>query len=351
MSDLDQTAQQTKQSNLDDRGPRYRPHFLITIDTEGDNLWSAPREITTENAAYLGRFESLCESYGLKPTYLVNHEMAKSSVFVDFGKDVLHRKTAEIGMHLHAWNTPPLVPLTPDDFKFLPYLFEYPANVMGEKVRVMTELLENIFGVEITSHRAGRWGFNEVYAQILIENGYCVDCSVTPHLSWSGNLGDPQQSGGTDYSHFPDEAYFLDPSDLSRHGVSSLLEIPVTIISAQNTFRRLLHFALGKIPRVRTLVNQYFPLVCWLRPNGKNRRHMLDLVRRAVRENGPYLQFILHSSELMPGGSPFFPTARSIETLYADLNVLFELASQTCQAATLQEFHQRFLENQRRNGV
>jgi len=42
MSDLDQTAQQIKKSNIGDRGPRYRPHFLITIDTEGDNLWSAP---------------------------------------------------------------------------------------------------------------------------------------------------------------------------------------------------------------------------------------------------------------------------------------------------------------------
>jgi len=328
-----------------------KPDFLITIDTEGDNLWSTPREITTDNAAYLGRFESLCESYGLKPTYLVNYEMAKSSVFVNFGKDVLHRKTAEIGMHLHAWNTPPLDPLTPDDFKFLPYLFEYPPQVMREKVRVMTELLENTFQVEITSHRAGRWGFNEVYAQILIEKGYCVDCSVTPHISWNQNLGDPQQSGGTDYSQFPDKAYCVDPHDIRRPGASSLLEIPVTIFSAQNTFRRLLHFALGNVPRVRTLVNQFFPLVYWLRPNGKNRRHMLDLVRRAVRGNRPYLQFILHSSELMPGGSPFFPTVRSIETLYADLDALFELASQTCQAATLKEFHQSFLENQLSNAV
>jgi len=328
-----------------------KPDFLITIDTEGDNLWSAPREITTDNAAYLGRFQSLCDSYGLKPTYLVNYEMANSPVFVDFGKDVLRGKKAEIGMHLHAWNTPPLVPLTSDDFKFLPYLFEYPAKVMREKVTVMTELLENTFNGEITSHRAGRWGFNEVYAQILIEKGYGVDCSVTPHISWSGNLGDPQQSGGPDYSQFPDEAYCVDPHDIRRQGASSLLEIPVTVFSAQNTFRRLLHLALGNVPRVRTLVNQYFPLVCWLRPNGKNRRHMLDLVRRAVGERRPYLQFILHSSELMPGGSPFFSTAKDIEILYADLDVLFESAARTCQAATLEELHQRFLENQRRNGV
>ncbi len=35
------------------------PRFLITIDTEGDNLWSLPREITTSNAKFLPRFQNL----------------------------------------------------------------------------------------------------------------------------------------------------------------------------------------------------------------------------------------------------------------------------------------------------
>ncbi|MDA2925557.1 deacetylase, partial [Acidobacteria bacterium AH-259-L09] len=316
-----------------------RPDFLVTVDVEGDNLWSAPRKITTNNAAYLERFESLCESYGLKPTYLVDYEMANSSVFVDFGKDILQERRAEIGMHLHAWNTPPLVPLTQDDFRFLPYLFEYPANVMREKVSVMTELLESTFDVEITSHRAGRWGLNEVYAHILIEKGYCVDCSVTPHVSWSRDLGDPKQSGGADYSDFPDEAYCVDLNDISRPGYSNLLEIPVTIFSAQSPFRTLLHLASRNLPKVRALVNQYFPLAYWLRPNGRNRKNMLDMVRRAIREKRRYLQLVLHSSEVMPGGSPSFPGAEDIEALYADLEVVFQLVNRTCRAVTLKEFH------------
>jgi len=43
--------------------------FIITIDTEGDNLWANPREITTHNAAYLPRFQSLCERFRFKPVY------------------------------------------------------------------------------------------------------------------------------------------------------------------------------------------------------------------------------------------------------------------------------------------
>src|SRR5688500_4964789 len=98
--------------------------FLITIDTEGDNLWSRPRKNTTVNSRFLPRFQDLCERFGYKPTYLTNYEMARCPVFQEFGADVLRRNSAEIGMHLHAWDSPPVVPLTSDDSAQHPYLFE-----------------------------------------------------------------------------------------------------------------------------------------------------------------------------------------------------------------------------------
>ena len=70
--------------------------FIITVDTEGDNLWERPHQITTRNAAYLPRFQILCERFRLKPVYLVNYEMAMSDVFVDFARDVAVRGTGEI---------------------------------------------------------------------------------------------------------------------------------------------------------------------------------------------------------------------------------------------------------------
>ena len=76
--------------------------FIITIDTEGDNLWARPREITTRNAQYLPRFQSLCERFRFKPVYLTNYEMALSDVFVEFARDVVARGAGEIGMHLPA---------------------------------------------------------------------------------------------------------------------------------------------------------------------------------------------------------------------------------------------------------
>ena len=42
--------------------------FLVTIDVEGDGLWEKPRQVETRNAAFLPRFQMLCERYGLRPT-------------------------------------------------------------------------------------------------------------------------------------------------------------------------------------------------------------------------------------------------------------------------------------------
>ena len=88
------------------------PSFLITIDTEGDNAWARESAVTTRNARVLPRFQALCERFGFKPTWLTNYEMAMDTAYVEFGRDVLSRNTGEIGMHLHAWNSPPLVDLT-----------------------------------------------------------------------------------------------------------------------------------------------------------------------------------------------------------------------------------------------
>src|SRR5881397_238372 len=191
------------------------PRLVITIDTEGDNAWARPRVATTRNAEYVPRFQELCDQFGFKPTYLTNYEMAQCRLFQQFGRDVLARGAAEIGMHLHAWDSPPLVPLTTDDFRFQPYLIEYPDPVMKEKIKIVTRLLEDRFDQAMISHRAGRLGFDGRYAAMLLDEGYRVDCSVSPGLDWSGTPGDPNGNGGTDYTAFPDRPYFFNPSDIS----------------------------------------------------------------------------------------------------------------------------------------
>lgn len=68
-----------------------KPAFLITIDTEGDNLWDRPKLVTTRNAEFLERFQQLCEQYELRPTWLTDHEMISSVVFRRFAADAVLR--------------------------------------------------------------------------------------------------------------------------------------------------------------------------------------------------------------------------------------------------------------------
>jgi hypothetical protein len=312
------------------------PFFIITIDTEGDNLWAQPRSITTENARYLQRFQTLCERFAFKPVYLTNFEMANESVFQAFGRDVLRKGTGEIGTHVHAWNNPPLTPLTGDDNRYHPYLLEYPEAVMREKFLVTHRLLEAVFQTPMVSHRAGRWAFDAHYARLLAEYRYHSDCSVTPGISWRTTKGNPAGQGGTDYRTFPRHAYFLNLDHIDRAGQSTLLEVPMT---TRFKYGVLTNVAKNFVARCRGKPDT--PSITWLRPRGDNLAAMQKLATRVLAEPASdYIEFMLHSSEFMPGGSPTFQTAAHIEKLYTDLEVLFSWLATRCRGATLEEYYQ-----------
>lgn len=324
--------------------PAVRPAFLVTIDTEGDDLWSRPRTICTENSRYLPRFQALCEAFRLKPTYLTSYEMARCPIFVDFGRAVGRSGSAEIGMHLHAWNSPPLVPLTDRDEWHQPYLVEYPPGVMRDKIARLTDLLEETFATPMRSHRAGRWALNATYARLLAARGYQVDCSVTPHLNWRAEAGAPGGAGGSDYRSFPELPYFMDPDDIGRPGTSSLLQVPATVMLNESLPARLLRALAGRQSRLRRGLKRLCPEHFWLRPKRGNLRAMTALLERACRERRACVEFVLHSSELMPGANPTFRTPADIERLYGDLETLFAAARERFRGATLQEFGREFAE-------
>ena len=317
-----------------------KPYFIITIDTEGDDLWSHPQYITTENAKFLPRFQKLCEFYGFKTTYLVNYEMACSNIFKDFGLEVLSKNTGEIGMHLHPWNNPPIKPLTKDDYFYQPYLIEYTKDIISEKIKIITELLEDSFNIKVISHRSGRWSFNDNYAQSLSDYGYKVDCSVTPLRSWENTTGNPNGNGGSDYVSHPNQPYWITSIDNNKKNI--LLEVPVTIISGNKRINYLIDNSM--IPRkwmIRLLQKKIKPI--WLRPNGKNINSMKEIIDYKSKDGSDYVMLILHSSELMPGGSPTFKNKKEIENLYLQLNTIFTYAQDIFQTATLSDYYAYYL--------
>ena len=320
-----------------------KPAFLITIDTEGDNLWAAPKSITTENSKFIPRFQQLCEKYGFRPTYLTDYHMLRCPVFSKYGCEWMRNGTAEIGAHMHPWNTPPLKPITENDDAYGPYATEYPPELVAEKFAYLTRLLQERFESKMISHRAGRWGFDGNYAKALITERYIVDCSVTPGVSWRSSKGNPAGNGGPDFFDAPSTPYYLDLEDVRRAGNSGLLELPVTIMSPAPVSVERFRSRLPERNLFRRGLNRLYPPKTWIRPNGRNGCHIVTVLRRAVAERRPYAQFMLHSSELMPGGSPTFTSANSIERLYSDLDTLFSEASRLCRAATVGDFAKEFV--------
>lgn len=65
------------------------------------------------------------------------------------------------------------------------------------------------------------------------------------------------------------------------------------------------------------------------------------VVEQTLTQGNDYVEYMLHSSEYMPGGSPTFQNERDIERLYADLEAFFSWLAPQVKGMTLAEYYQR----------
>lgn len=279
--------------------------FIITVDTESDNQWDYAHNQSTKNALYIPRFQEMCEKYGFKPVYLIDYSMANDSFLVEYLKGKLESNKCEVGMHLHAWDTPPKCKI--DFIKSVrPYLIEYQLEEMEKKISVITNILKNNFQTPILSHRAGRWATNSDYMKLLEKYGYKIDCSVTPGVNWKRHQG--YKIGGSDYSNESTKIHYIPGTNI--------LEVPMTIKKLRMNFT-LKNISFTRI--IKCLIKRHV----WLRPSISNIESIKKLVNIAVKNDDDYLEFMMHSSEFMPGCSPYYETDQDIETLYQELEEIF----------------------------
>jgi hypothetical protein len=159
---------------------------------------------------------------------------------------------------------------------------------------------------------------DERYFCLLNKYGYIADCSVTPGVSWEKNWGRTPGFHGSDYSK----------NSISPQQISGIYEVPVSIIK----------------PRKRGGTDSVASEPKWLRPNTDNLNDMMNLVRQRKKTNIDNLEFMIHSSELMPGGSPTFTSEESIEKLYQDMEKLFKNIARSYKGIGLEEYVNRWNE-------
>lgn len=279
--------------------------FIITVDTEGDDLWSYKEGdiVRTENSLAIPRFQELCEKFQFKPVYLTNYEMINDDRFVTYVKDKVNNNLCEVGIHVHAWNNPPYYELE-KKYNGNSYLIEYPEDIMRDKFGRTYEMIKNKLGINPVSHRAGRWAMNDIYFKVLKEYNIKIDCSYTPGIDWNGSPGTTINSGSN----------YL---DVNRHVhcIDGILEVPMSI--------RHIHYTdIGSIKnKLKTLL---FGKKIWLRPAISSLNEMKRLCQiLSTEDNNDYIEFMIHSSELMAGGSPYFKNDAEIDNLYQIMESLF----------------------------
>lgn len=319
-------------------------NLLITIDTEEDNAWAGGAPVTTENVLFIKRFQELCDSFGFKPTWLTTEPMLADARFAEVLGGAVEGGRAEIGAHLHPWNCPPFPGGRMPDQSEQFYATEIPVDEFHAKLARVVSLIREQFGAGPESYRAGRWGFDERQLPVLLDLGIRVDCSVTPHTSWRRLLGKRDGRGGPDFRGAPHRPYWLDDRDVRRPGGSQVLELPMTVL-----------YASGPLASTRAVwpwadasydapVGRALRRIGWgaahFRPRrGRGVDDLLAVWNAAEKLELPYAMLMLHSSELMPAGSPYNPTAESIEQLYRVLEGLFRAVRQRgATGATLREF-------------
>lgn len=311
--------------------------FLITVDTEGDNLWDWYKDkcVTTNNASYIPRFQELCEKYNYKPVYLTNYEMCMKDSWVEYANKKAKNNLCEIGLHIHAWNTPPYYELK-QNFGGNPYITEYPIEIIEQKICTMMELLQSRFDADIVTHRAGRWATSNEYFKLLSKYGIKYDCSITPQLNLS-NISGYSQNCGNDYRNEMITPHFIN---------EEIIEVPMTT--------RFLHsFTYGSFKhKIKSLI---LGEEMWLRPIRKSLRYLEYLSEKVEKDDCDYLEFMIHSSELMPGGSKYFKNENEINELFAVMEKYFQFISRKgYQGETIKEYGKRwkdeyYKKNQKQN--
>lgn len=304
-----------------------RVPFVVSVDTEEEGLWKGrypTRNHTTENLRGLGRFQTLCERFGIPPTYLITAPVLEDKVATREMSAWQEAGTCEVGAHCHPWCNPPLA--TSEIRVQESFLNNLPEAEQYAKLEWLTERITDQYGKRPTSFRAGRYGFDNTTAECLCTLGYEVDSSVMPLFEYRADHG-------PDFLNSPETPHWL-----QLNGKRRLLELPVTAGFTRPGYRRrrtmwqLVRkspWRQLKLPGIldRTSIASRVKLS----PEGYNPRQLRRLIDSRLQEKASVLILMLHSSSLMTGMSQYVPDERHLDNLYRCLEATFEHAINRCK--------------------
>ena len=303
-----------------------RPVFLVSIDTEADDQWSVEgrRALSVRNAQCLPKLQTLFDRVGVRPTYLITHEMATKADSADVLRALAQSSHCEVGAHLHPWSSPPYR----EEDLVGSYPCQLPDDLLERQMRELTDTIEAHLNVRPTSYRAGRYGFDERNLRHLELLGYAVDSSVDPLLNET-------RFGGPNFAGAPVAPYRPDTSDVVRPGASPVLEIPISSATLPFLPKSMEAFYARLSPRRRGALKRFGIRPAWLRPSYSPTADIMALADGLVARGVPTLNMMFHSSELLPGGSPYHRESADVDRFFDALERVIEHMTVSLEAVPL----------------
>jgi len=318
---------------------------IITIDVEPDDAWTNHQNPSVRNVHELTRLHDLLARHGARATLLTTQRVIDDAACRETLRRLVDEGGAEVGTHLHPWETPPFL-ASQRDTRYATFPHELSISEFEAKLSHLTESIARHFD-RPRSYRAGRWGFAAEHVGILERLGYIADTSVIPRVDWRSTHGIPPSEGGrggADYRFAPRMIYRPAYEDPCIPGVARLVELPVTVEFTRpvpawmdrhfGRLPELAHKVLRKVEWVRPV---------WATPAEEPLDRLMTLVDRAMAERRDLFNIAFHSSELMLDGSPTSRTQRDVDAMFDRLDrMLSALKAHGCQFSTMTEMAVRW---------
>lgn len=302
--------------------------IVVSIDTEEDSWDPSADNGHVSNISALPELHRTFEAFGVRPTYFTSYQVANVPWARAILRDLASDGAAEIGAHLHPWNTPPFREARIPRHTMMKNL---PEPLQAEKLRVLTNKVGEIVGSPPRSFRAGRFGIGPTGARLLADAGYEVDSSVTPFLDWR------RYDDGPDHRMVPLGAYRPSLTDIARPADDGpIAELPLSIGYTRRPFTRwferhqqLVRTRVGPISLGSVAYHTRFVRKVQLSFETDTVHDMLVLTRQFALEGARFVQLSWHSPSMVPGLSPFARSPAHRDRLRASIDQYFERLSAT----------------------
>jgi hypothetical protein len=289
----------------------WPPTLAVVIDTEEEFDWTAPFDpanTAVTNIGFQPLAQSIFDSHGLVPTYVIDYPVATTPAAVAVLRSFAAEGRCEIGAHLHPWVNPPAE--GPADVRHS-YPGNLPPAIERRKLITLTEAIVASFGTRPKVYKAGRYGIGAATPAILRELDYTVDLSVVPHTDFSAD-------GGPDFQGAPAVPFMIADGlcelPLSVHFVGRLAAHgPRMFRCLSGAPMRRLHLIgicdrLGLLARLR------------LSPEGYSLLELIRQTRAAFAAGTRLFMLSYHSSSLLPGATQYVRTEADRRAFLATLD-------------------------------